>query len=185
MELADSTARTRRFRSLRHPTTVFSLFFCHFQCASPSEVALSQRSAVPLRTIRRLHASCGHSCSFHRRFPRFYFYNGSALPSSDLVALCQTYCSVLSQGEVSATLERDSHSGLPLWMLLFALLRSGCTRGIIERYQDDILRHGGAVGHDIYRLLLAFVEYFASIRVVFLANFITNRAKLRFPIFLQ
>lgn len=55
-------------------------------------------------------------------------------------------------------LERDSRSGQPLWMLLFALLRSGCTRDVIEGFQDDILRHGGAVGHDIYRLLIAFVE---------------------------
>ena len=81
-----------------------------------------------------------------------------ALPSSNLVALCETYCSVLSQGDASAMLERDSRSGQPLWMLLFTLLRSGCTHDVIEAYQDDILRHGGAVGHDIYRLLVAFVE---------------------------
>ena len=31
-------------------------------------------------------------------------------------------------------LERDSRSGQPLWMLLFTLLRSGCTHDVIEAY---------------------------------------------------
>ena len=81
-----------------------------------------------------------------------------ALPSSDLVSLCQTYISVLLQDGVPAGIEKDSKSGLPLWMLLFALIRSGCPRELIESYRDDILRHGGAIGNDIYRLLLAFIE---------------------------
>ena len=145
MELAHSAARTERFRSLRSRTTVFS----------PISVNCCCRSGI---TIRRLHASRRHSRPFHRRFPRFHFLRCPALPSSNLVALCETYCSVLSQGDASAMLERDSRSGQPLWMLLFTLLRSGCTHDVIEAYQDDILRHGGAVGHDIYRLLVAFVE---------------------------
>ena len=65
---------------------------------------------------------------------------------------------MLLQDVIPTGIEKDSKSGLPLWMLLFALIRCGCPRELIESYRDDILRHGGAIGNDIYRLLLAFIE---------------------------
>lgn len=90
------------------------------------------------------------------------------LPSDSLRDIVEEYVRVLCDGKdvlppslPHAQLngyELDSASGLPLWMLLFYLLRCGCAVEDIEFFKADILRHGGSVGNDVYKLLSIFVK---------------------------
>ena len=56
-------------------------------------------------------------------------------------------------------MELTGQSFVPLWQLIYLMLRCNCEKKEFAAFYDDIRRHGGSTGNDIIRLLEVYLEY--------------------------
>lgn len=55
--------------------------------------------------------------------------------------------------------ELDSKNHVPLWQLIYFMLRCNCPETAFREFHDDIRRHGGSTGNDLIKLLTLYIKY--------------------------